>query len=73
MKKQYCQMTVSFKKFNTESSPLLYDRCGSPAKYRVPNPKMGVEFVCGIHANSLNKLFKRTGSDLKCVPIGKLL
>jgi hypothetical protein len=66
-------MTVSFNKFDTKSSPLRYDKCGSPAKYRVPNPKMAVEYVCGIHANSLNKMFERIGSDLKCIPIGKLL
>ena len=64
-----CQMTK-------ESYPIAayrYDHvtCGKPAKFKVPNPQMGVEYVCGIHARSINKMFERTNQDIRCIPIAE--
>lgn len=61
-----CQMTVGGWRYGSSS----YGKCGSPAKFRVPNPRMKVEFVCGVHARSLNAMFKRTGQSLQCLPLG---
>ena len=44
-----------------------YEKCGRPAKFRVPHPKMKVEFVCGIHAQSINKTLERIGSNDRCI------
>jgi hypothetical protein len=43
--------------------------CNRPAKYRILNHKMNVEFVCGIHARSINKLYERTGQTTRCLPL----
>jgi hypothetical protein len=63
-------MTIDY---SPKSGWATYDMCGKPAKYRTPESKMGVEYVCGIHANSLDKMYKRIGSDLKCIPLDHLL
>lgn len=57
-----CQMTVSYFDCGTEH----FHQCGKPAKYKNPKPEMGVNFICGIHARSLNKMFERIESDLRC-------
>ena len=43
--------------------------CHRPAKFRVPGVKTQVEYVCGIHANSLNKMYKRIGQDIRCMEL----
>jgi len=40
-------------------------RCGKKAKWKNPEKKHP-RFLCGIHKNSLNKMFKRIDSNLKC-------
>jgi hypothetical protein len=60
-----CQMTVSSPEF-PGSSYVIYGKCGRPAKFITPKPKMGVEYICGVHANSLNKFYKRTGQNITC-------
>jgi len=70
--KPTCQMTVSSPTFMIDGKGSGYDvygKCGKPVKFRVPNPTMGVEYVCGVHARSLDKMFKRIGSDLRCIPL----
>jgi hypothetical protein len=62
-----CQMTME----SGDPWP-IYAKCGKPAKYRNPNPQMGVEYMCGIHAKSLNMTYRRIGSDLRCIPLGDL-
>jgi hypothetical protein len=44
-------------------------KCGRLAKFRVPNPQMKVEYVCGIHARSINRMFEKTGQNIRCIPI----
>ncbi len=43
--------------------------CGKPARYIDPRPRMGVEYVCGIHARSIDAMYRRIGSNLRCIPI----
>jgi hypothetical protein len=62
----YCQMTTGNKTLITE-----YARCGKPAKFRNPKPSMGVEFLCGTHAHSVDALYKRTNQNLECIPLDK--
>ena len=66
MEKHKCQMTVG--KYDDVSG---FDggRCSKPAKFSVPKPQMGVEYVCGIHARSLNIMFERVGSSRRCPPL----
>jgi hypothetical protein len=59
-------MTIDF---TPKSNWATYGKCNKPAKFKVPNPKMGVEYVCGIHARSLDKMFERTGQNIRCLPI----
>jgi hypothetical protein len=59
-----CQMTVG--EYNLVSGSKGYGKCNRPAKFKIP-PQMGVEFVCGIHANSLNKMYERTHQHIRCV------
>ena len=59
-----CQMTVG--EFSLVSGAAGYGKCNRPAKFKVPEPQMGVEFVCGIHARSLNMMYKRTGKNITC-------
>ncbi len=57
-----CQMTVGEYNWYQEA-----EKCNRPAKFKVPGkPKMGIEFVCGIHARSLNLMFERTGQTIRC-------
>ena len=65
--KKTCQMTTG--DFNFVNPLNSYCQCGKPAKYKVPKPQMGVEYVCGIHAHSINLTYKRTNQDLKCIPL----
>ena len=67
-----CQMTVSWNTFgdkNDKAGYQSYGKCDKPAKYEVPHPTMGVQFVCGIHAHSLDKTFIRIGSKDMCIAI----
>ncbi len=64
-----CQMTVGG--WVEACGVSSYGKCGSPAKFRVPNPAMNVEFVCGIHARSLDAMFGRTGQSKRCQPLGR--
>jgi hypothetical protein len=68
MTEYLCQMTVTTK-FEDLAYLQSYDRCNRPAKYRNPQPQMGIEFVCGVHARSLDKMYKRIGSDVRCLPL----
>ena len=65
-----CQMTIALPEFPDSKASLVYFPCGKPAKYINPKPKMGIEYICGIHASSLNKMYKRTGQNIRCQPIG---
>lgn len=60
-----CQMTMDF---TPKAGWSTFGKCGKPAKYRVPNPQMKVEYVCGIHARSINIMNKRLGRPL-CIPL----
>lgn len=65
---QKCQMTID----SIQNSQSLLPQtvyCSRPAKYRLPQPKMGVEFVCGIHARPLDAMFKRMGSNQRCLKL----
>jgi hypothetical protein len=64
---QTCQMTTGG--WSNIDPLLFYDKCGRKARFTVPEPKMNVKFVCGIHARSLNAMYKRTGKILKCKPL----
>ncbi len=66
-----CQMTVGEWGFVSRGEG--YGRCGKPAKFKNPKPEMRVEYICGIHANSLNKMYERTGQTTRCEPILKAL
>jgi len=67
MKPQHkCQMTIESDFISGRYDSL---KCDKPAKFKVPNPKMGVQYVCGIHARSLDKMFERTGQKLRCLPL----
>jgi hypothetical protein len=65
-----CQMTIGWDAF-PGAGFRSYGKCNRPAKYRNPRPSMGVEFICGVHARSLDTMYKRTGQNLKCVPLAK--
>ena len=62
-----CQMTIGG--WDSVTLSESYGKCGRPAKFKNPTPKMGVEFVCGIHARSLDKMYERTGSKLRCLKL----
>jgi hypothetical protein len=64
-----CQMTIAFETYQGLTGNPSYAKCGKPAKFKVPNPKMNIEYVCGIHARSLDKMYERTGQNIKCLPI----
>jgi hypothetical protein len=66
--KRNCQMTMGYDSLVAGRS-VGTERCNRPAKFRVPQPKMGVEFVCGIHARSLDKMFERTEQNIRCIPL----
>ena len=59
-----CQMTME-----TDFVSHTSAKCDRPAKFRVPKPQMQVEYVCGIHALSLNRMFEKTGQNMRCIPI----
>lgn len=44
-------------------------KCNSPAKFKNPKPQMGVQYICGIHARSLDKMFEHTGQKVRCLPL----
>lgn len=62
-----CQMTVGG--WDELTGQCNYYKCGKPAKFKVPKVEMEVEYVCGIHARSINKLYKRTGQNLQCLKL----
>lgn len=61
-----CQMTISY---DTGLGCDGYEKCNRPAKFKAPEAAMNVEFVCDIHARSLDKMYKRTGQNIKCLPL----
>jgi len=61
-----CQMTMES---DFIAGRVDHVMCGRPAKFRVPKPQMRVEYVCGIHAQSLNRMFEKTGQNIRCIPI----
>ena len=61
-----CQMTISWGTYGKDSIHLSYGKCNKPAKYKNPKPKMGVEYICGIHARSLDKTYERIGQITRC-------
>lgn len=67
MKPEYkCQMTIEADFISGRFDNL---KCDRPAKFRNPQPKMGVKYVCGIHARSLDKMYERTGQSIRCKPL----
>jgi hypothetical protein len=62
-----CQMTVG--EYTLTKS---YGKCYAPAKFRVPVVKMGIEYVCGTHARSMNKMFERLGQNIRCKPLKEI-
>ena len=44
-----------------------YYPCGKTAKWKNPENQHPM-FLCGIHRNSLDKMYKRINSDLRCLP-----
>lgn len=66
-----CQMTISWGEFGKNSGWKVYDRCGKKAKFKVPKPKQGIEYVCGIHANSLRAMYKRVGQEDNLIPLSE--
>jgi len=68
--KHFCEMSMGDYNLVAGRS-LSLEKCGRPAKFRLPNPQMRVEYVCGIHARSLNKMFERTGQNTRCIPIAQ--
>ena len=42
--------------------------CGKQAKFITPKDKMNKrrKYVCGIHRRSIDKMYERTGRDLRC-------
>lgn len=62
-KKRCCEMTVETFDFGTN-----YFKCGKPAKYITPKDKMNPRkmFVCGIHKNSVDKMYENIGSSKRC-------
>ena len=66
--KPTCEFHVdTYDPINTGGYPV----CGRPAKYVTPMDHFHKKdkFVCGIHANSVNKMYVRLGIDKKCQPI----
>jgi hypothetical protein len=61
-----CQMTIFCGRIDGRLGSCT---CNRPAKFRNPRPHMGIKFVCGIHAHSLDAMYKRINSKLRCVPI----
>ncbi len=61
-----CQMTISY---DTGLGCDGYGKCGRPAKFKAHEVAMNVEFVCGIHARTLDKFYKRTGKNIRCLPL----
>ena len=68
-----CQMTVTWDGFPGGAGYLGSGKCGKPAKYTNPKPQMGVKYVCGIHARSLDKMYQRTGQNIKCIPLMEVI
>lgn len=62
-----CQMTIG--EYDFVSGNAGYGKCPHPAKFINPKPQMGVKYVCGIHAHSIDKMFERTGQNIRCTPI----
>jgi len=57
-----CEMTMSEGEYW-----LHYFPCGKPAKYISPKEKGGRQmYLCGIHKNSVDAMYKRIGSDKRC-------
>lgn len=49
-----------------------YYICGKPAKFKSPEKIFGrIYFLCGLHANSVNKTYIRKKSPLRCIPLTK--
>ena len=69
--KPICQMTISpGTEFPGGSGKPVYCKCNKPAKFISPKVIMGVKYLCGIHARSVNKMYERTGQKLRCQLIG---
>ena len=62
-----CEITVGSDDFLD-----CYSQCPNRAKYITPpGPLDGkVMRVCGVHRNSVNKMHKRIGCDLRCKSLG---
>ena len=63
---KYCEMIMETFDFKAN-----YFKCGKPAKYTTPKDKMNPKkmFVCGIHKNSVDKMYKNIGSSKRCKSI----
>lgn len=61
-----CDMTINGD-FNSSDN---YAPCGKIAKYKSPEKIFDrIYNLCGIHANSLNKFYKKNERNLKCIEI----
>ena len=70
MRNQKCQMTIG--EWDSVSGSGGYAKCGRLAKFRNPKPSMGIEYICGIHARSLDAMYKRTRQEIRCQPLSQL-
>ncbi len=61
--KKICQMTLE-----SDFIAGRYDsvKCNRLAKFINPKPTMGIKYVCGVHARSLDAMYKRTGQTERC-------
>ena len=66
-----CQMTIEFNLYPDSTTMKGYGKCNKPAKFKNPKPQMGVEYVCGIHARSINRMFERISNSERCLPISR--
>ena len=66
-----CQMTVQYELYPELRcfSEIGYCKCNRPAKFRVPTPFMGVEYVCGMHARSVDATYRRVKVSDRCIKL----
>ena len=69
MEKRLCNMTIGIYDIVAGHKSASFAKCCRPAKFINPRPQMGILYVCGIHARSLDKMFVRTGQGVRCLKI----
>lgn len=49
-----------------------YPVCGRPTKWKTPKEIKGkTRYLCGIHANEINRMLMRLGKTARCLPMTK--